>query len=358
MLQFASAQKSRYGIRLWQSLCLLVLPAMLLFSCSSREKVPDVSGIKVDLQTQRFDRDLVAIDTNNLTTGLAKLHEKYPQFLNFYLDTLMGFDIKGNYADTSMGIKQGLHAFLTQKDYRGVFDTVEKHYPNTDGINQSLTKGFQFMKYYFPNYQVPRVIYIVTGLNNWGAFTYNDDVLGIGLDMFLGDSYPFYRAVGLPEYMTSHLNREYIPVASFSAIYQGQHPFNMDNKTLLDLMIQRGKEQYFLHKILPYTPDSTLFGYTQAQVQWCHDNEAEIYNFFISQNLLYAKEFNKVMRYVNPGPNSTGMPAQSPGNIGSWLGLQIVNSYMRHNSKVTMPQLLGQDMDAESFLQQSEYKPK
>jgi uncharacterized protein YjaZ len=83
-----------------------------------------------------------------------------------------------------------------------------------------------------------------------------------------------------------------------------------------------------------------------------------IFNFFATKNLLYEKEFEKIMRYVNDGPNSTGMPAQSPGNIGTWLGFQIVKAYMEQHPKMTMQQLLATNEDAQKFLEEAKYKPR
>jgi len=331
--------------------------SLLLGGCGS-DKAPDVSGIKVELKTQNLEQDLAVLDTNHIGAGLVQLQGKYPDFLNFYLDTLMGFKIMGNYNDTTAGIRLGLRLFLTNKDYRGLFDTVSKYYPNTKDVDAELQKGFQYTKYYYPDYTVPKVIYLVSGLNNWGAFTFGREVVGVGLDMFLGPQYPFYRSVSLPDYLNTHLRRAYIPVAVFSTVYQNQHPFLAEEHTLLDMMIQKGKEQYFLHHVLPHTADTTLYGYTQAQLEWCNNSEPMIFNFFASANLFYAKEFERTLRYVNDGPNSTGMPAQSPGNIGTWLGYQIVNSYMKQHPDMTMQQLLATNTDAQKFLEDSKYKPR
>jgi hypothetical protein len=339
------------------ALCIGAMTCIVLNGCKSGEQQPDVSGIKIDMKTQRLDRDLAAIDTNHIGAGLQQLKTKYPDFLNFYLDTLMGFEIRGNYVDTAPGIKLGLKAFLTHKDYRGVFDTVMLHFPDTKKTDEALVKGFQYMKYYFPQYKVPQVIYLVSGLNNWGAFTYGDNTVGIGLDMFLGKEYPFYRSVGLPDYMNTHLRPAYMPVAAFSAIYTGMHPIVMDNRTLLDMMIQKGKEQYFINKVLPFVDDTTQLGYTQKQLEWCGQNEAMVYNFFIRENLLFATELGRVARYINDGPNSTGMPPESPGNIGSWLGLRIVMAYMQQHPGTTMEQLFA-ETDPQQFLAASKYKPK
>lgn len=336
----------------------LILGLAFLSSCGNQEKNPDVSNIMISLQTQRLDRDIIAVDTNNIGQGLHALKAKYPDFLDFYLDTLMGFGIKGNYADSAQPIALGLRTFLTHKDYRGLFDTVAKHFPDTKAVDAQLTEGFTFMKYYYPTYNIPRIIYLISGLNNWGAFTYENSILGIGLDMFLGSKYPFYRSVGLPDYMDSHLSPPYIPVAAMRSIYQNMHPFVMENRTLLDMIIQRGKEQYFLRKVLPHTADSTLLGYSQFHVDWCQENEPEIYSFFIQKNLFYEKDWQKILRYVNDGPTSSGMPEASPGNIGTWVGLQIVNAYMDKHPELTMQQMLAQPIDAQRFLEESKYKPK
>src|SRR5690606_36068066 len=110
------------------------------------------------------------------------------------------------------------------------------------------------------------VVYFASGLNSWTAITYEDDreFLGIGLDMFFGENYPFYVSVGIPQYMTQRLLPASIPAHAFRAIYEDLVPFTAEEKTLLDMMIQRGKAQYFLSKVIPFVPDTIRFGYTGA----------------------------------------------------------------------------------------------
>lgn len=332
------------------------LISILMISCSDDKRTPDVSKIKVQLESRRLDRDLFALDTNRLADGLNGLQARYPDFLNFYLDTLMGFNIRGDFSDTAAGVQQGLRVFLSHKDYRGLFDTVAAHFPDTRDIEQELTKGFRYMKYYFPDYRVPKLVYFTSGLNSYSAISY-DDIVGVGLDMYLGPHYPFYASVGIAAYLSQRLKPEYIPVDVFKVIYRDDHPFTMDDRNLLDMMIQRGKEQYFLEQVLPFTDDTLRLGYTARQLQWCRENEAQVYNFFVKDNLLYETRLQEVGRYVNDGPGTAKMPPESPGNIGAFVGLQIVRSYMKEHPDVTLPQLL-RDQDAQRFLEGSKYKPR
>lgn len=341
----------------WITLLILSALPFAFFSCSNNN-TPDVANITVDIESSRLDKDLYALDTNNLGSGLAALQSKYPGFLNFYLDTLMGFGINGNYNDSNPAIQKGLKTFLTHKDYRGVFDSVLAHYPDEQNINAALEKGFKYLKYYFPSYKEPKIIYLVTGLNNYGALTYGEDILGIGLDMFLGANYPFYKSVGLPEYFSRQLNENYIPVAVMRTVYREDHPFLIDGRVLLDMMIQIGKEMYYIGRVLPFTDEHVRLAYTPEQVKWCEENEAMIYDFFVKQELLYENKPQKVVRYVMDGPSAAGMPAESPGNIGAWLGLQIVEAYMKQHPEVTLEQLVNTPVDAQRFLLESKYKPR
>lgn len=341
-----------------QQLSTLLLAAGVLFaSCKGVNNTPDVSGVQVNITTLRFDRDLAAIDTNNIGGGLEQLHAKYPDFLDFFLDTLMGFNIRGNYSNDNPVIKVGLKHYLSYKDYRGLFDTVARHYPDTKETDEQLTKGFKYLKYYIPSTREPRIIYMVTWLNNWAAITY-ENVIGIGLDMFLEPGYPYYQSRNIPEYMGNKLKKEYIPVAVFRSVYQDKAPFVMEGRNLLDMMIQRGKELYFLDKVLPFVPENVRLAYTPEQLEWCRNNETEVYNFFIQQNLLYDNNWQKILRYINDGPTSAGMPGESPGNVGSWLGWQIVKAYMKEHSDMGLEQLMKETKDPQRFLQESKYKPK
>jgi len=350
----------------------LQLPLIILFVCpflltncnNSTTTTTDISNIKVSLKTYRFDKDFAAIDTNHIGEGLQKLYSKYPDFLNYYIDTFLACGINKNYSDTSRNIIDSLNPYLTLKDFVNLEDTIKKYYADTKDIDGKLTDGFRYMKHYFPNYFVPKILYLNMYLaSNWPAFPLDSAILCVGLDWFLGDQFPFYASVGKPPYMIAHRRKSYLPVAVFNVVYYDKHPFRKDDQTLLGLMLQRGKEQYFLHKILPRTADSVLFGFPGHKIDWCAENEGLIYNFFVHQGLLYNKEPSAILPYVNDGPFAANIPDanpayNTPGNIGAWLGYRIVSAYMAQNPTITLQQLLDQPTDPAQFLDAAKYRPK
>jgi uncharacterized protein YjaZ len=110
--------------------------------------------------------------------------------------------------------------------------------------------------------------------------------------------------------------------------------------------------------MVPFVDEDVRFAYTKEQMDWCKANEALIYDFFVKQELLYENNLQKVIRYVTEGPTSTGMPAESPGNIGAWLGFRIVSAYMQQHPEVTLQQLVDTKHEPQRFLLESKYKPK
>ena len=65
-------------------------------------------------------------------------------------------------------------------------------------------------------------------------------------------------------------------------------------------------------------------------------NEKEIWNFFVSKEMLYSTDPELIKRFISPAPFSKfylNIDVDSPGQIGQWLGLQIVKAYQKKERK-------------------------
>lgn len=344
---------------------LLVLVPFLLIcsfiSCNNNNQQVDLSKVKIETKYYPFYQDFSKLDTVNLQQNLIALKSKYPHFLDFYLDTLVGLNVKQSYAAavTSADFNKentALKSFLSYKDYRNLFDTVNIVFPNTAPIDKELDKLFKNIKYYDSTFYIPKnVYYFVSGLNKFTAVIQNETNFGIGLDMFLGKGFAPYRSIGIPDYALVKFTKENIPIWASSAIFEDKYPFLDEDKTLLDLIIEKGKEMYFIDKVLPDVPQNLKFGYTEEQMKWAKDNEAQIYNFFLQNKLIYEKNQQKIMRYVANEPTTPGFPQDSPGNLGSYIGLRIIQEYAK-NTNASLKELLEED-NGQKILTKANYKP-
>ena len=345
-------QKYSLNMRMVLNVCYFMIISSLIGCNLSQEKSIDVSKIKVNFKTVHFYKELYAIDTNDIENGLNNLGNKYPDFTSIFFDRLTGYSSVNN-KDTFL---KSVKHFLTYKDYRNLYDTVCQMYSNTNQLDKELETLFKHIKYYYPEEKWGTVYYFISGLNKWSAVTV-DTILGIGLDMHLGRDYPYYPSVGLALYETENCEPKYIVINASKTIFRDKFPFDIEGKTLLEMMINKGMEMTFAAYTLPDTPDDLLMGYTPAQLKWCNDNERMIWSYFKKQNLLFSTQLQQVMRYTLDGPSSTGMPPEAPGNIGTWIGWQIVKKYLKENPDVKWHELAKKKIDAQVFLSASKYKP-
>jgi len=329
--------------------------SILISSCSdshNQTKI-DVSKVTIPFQSIRFDSVLFNCDTNHLDAAIENLYQSYPEFTPTYFNSITGF---ANTEDKAVFIN-AVHHFLTYKDYKGLMDTVRFHFPTTKSIDQELIDLFKHIRYYYPNRKLGKVYYFVSGLNYWSAVTV-DTCIGVGLDMYLGVDYPFYQSVQIPQYQINRCDKKYISINVSKAIYEDMHPFNADGKSLLELCIQRGKEMLFAEYTLPNTKPALLFGYSEKQLEWCEKNEALIWNYFTKTKLLYSTQWQEMLRYVNDGPNSTGMPPESPGNIGTWIGWKIAHQYLEKHPEMTWKEFVEKDIQAQTIILEADYRPR
>jgi uncharacterized protein YjaZ len=130
------------------------------------------------------------------------------------------------------------------------------------------------------------------------------------------------------------------------------------DKNLLSQMVYFGKELYLKDLFLPTYTDAEKMGYTPEQIVWCQENESYIWRYFIEREMLFSDEQKLTSRFIDPAPFSKfylEIDNDSPGQVGSWIGWQIVRSFMENND-VTVDQLLK--TDAKEIFEKSKYKPK
>lgn len=328
---------------------LFLFSLIFVLSCTEdvpKKHIPDVSDIKVELSIQRFEQALFALDTNNLR--LADLEKSYPKFYPLYTQQII------QNPRNPLPAEAAIRDFLSYPMLHKLNDTVQQVYGDLSGLEADLEQLFTYQKYYLPQLPTPKVVTTVSEFAV-DAFTFGDSLVGIGLDMFLGKDFPGYDPNFYPEYLRRQFRAEYIPVRLARAIAQNQLP-EQPGTRLLDYMLQNGKALYLVDCLLPYTPDSLKMGYTQAQMDGAYANEKNVWARILEQNLLYSTDFKEFRKMITPSPNAPVIYTEAPGEIGNWVGWQIVKAYMRRFPETTIKELFAMQ-DAQKFLEAAKYRP-
>ena len=333
-------------------LFLLVIVSLFIYACSDDKvkNIPDVSHINPDVNIQRFEQDLFSLDSTNIEQGLASLIEKYPDFSTVFYENIIK-DIEA---------PDKTRAELTNEFIRGpaihyLYDTCQVVFGDMSDLKKDFGQLSQFYQYHFPDRPPFKV---VTYISEYalGVFTYDDTILGIGLDFYLGENYPYYDAMIFPKYIKRTMDKEHLLAKSAEAITNNLVG-NVEGNRLLDFMIHNGKILYIMDQLLPYAEDRIKLGYTQKQVDWCEQNELQIWTLFIGENLLYSSRKRDIQKLISYSPNSPGMPPAAPGRTANWVGWQIIKRYMERHPETSLQQLIDMK-DAQKLLEESKYKPK
>ncbi len=330
---------------------LIVAAAIVLFfSCSNENNKPDVSDIKVDFKIERFEQSFFKIDTSNIPAGINQVNQRFPNFFPFYVQQILRVPP----AEATPVIKQILVS------YAPINDSIQKKYSNLNWLKDELTTGFKYVKYYYPSYTLPGVITFIGTFDAPGVVL-TPHYLGIGLHQYAGKNFSVYKDQQLqemyPDYISRRFDKEYMGVNSMKALVDDLYPDSSAGKPLVEQMIEKGKQWYLLDKFLPDTPDSLKTGYTKRQLDWVKNNEGNIWGFFTSNTDIYTIDPAIIQDYIGEGPFTRGMPeGGSPGNIGQWVGWQIVKKFAEKNPKLTVQQVLA--TPAKTIFGEAKYKPK
>ena len=317
-----------------RKILLLILIVVGIFSCKIDTKtVVDVSNIPVSFSLSRFDVDFYTSSKNDL----PKLKNKYPLLFP-------------NQVEDSVWIHK-----ITNKDEQELFAETQKIFNDFSSEEKELKKLFQYIKYYNPKFVSPNVITMLTNIDYNNRVIYADSLLLISLDAYLGKEHEFYNSY--PNYIKQNNHKKHLIVDVANSIIKKQ-VLSTSDRTFLAKMINQGKKMYLLDAYLPSVSDQEKIGYSLEKMNWALVNQEQIWKFFIENDLLYSTDTKLNKRFLDVAPFSKFYLAddnKSPGQIGVWIGCQIVRSYMQNND-VSLPELL--QTDAETIFKKSNYKPR
>ena len=315
--------------------------AVLLAGCNSRpNREPDLSTIRVEVKVEPLEEVLFASESVAEVKSFLNRHPYLQQvyFEGYTQDTLLASRLYEQVRNNELrGFKNQVDSLLGSKQ---------------ENLERPMEEAFRHIKYYYPDFQPPRVETIVTGFLGNDLYV-SDSLIIIGLEYFGGP-----KATYRPQVYTYQLRRyqkEYlIPSILFfmSDRYVRTDP---KDRTLLADMIGYGKAFEFVKHCAPQTPDSLILGFGERDLTRTYNSQTQLWAFFVQNKLLYEKGELIKQKYVGERPFTPEIGEEVPGGIGRWLGWRIVSKYLASNPEVMLPELM-KNPDARQILQQSGYK--
>ena len=312
--------------------CVLLL--FLMLSCAEEDqREQEIAGIPVEVEINRFDREFAEASPSDL----PELKENYPYlFPQQFPDEVW----IGKINDT-------IQLEINRE--------VAKAYPDLSKTKDELHSFFQHVKYYFPNTEIPRVITLTSDVDYRNKVIWEQNLLLISLDTYLGQEHHFYT--GIQEYIKKNFEQEQI-VSDVADVFAENLVERPSSRTFLAHMIYYGKILYLNDLLIPFKTDAQKIGYSPEELQWAEANEEQMWRYFVDKELLFNTSSDLQSRFLFPAPFSKfylELDAESPAKVGQFIGWQIVRQYMDKN-EVSVQEFLG--TDAETIFNKSNYKPK
>ncbi|MBP7103132.1 MAG: hypothetical protein KBA86_07775 [Bacteroidales bacterium] len=339
-----------------KNIIFILLIGSLFFSCQHKSKKTDytpklnekeINKIHqtIDVDILRYDKALFSLDRSQVTNELLKLQKDY------------SFFIREN-PTTSENIER-LLTFMNDNLNQELYKDVQKQFPDLSSMEKDFNSAFTLIKYHFPQAVIPKIYSAILGLSYEYPIIYEDSVLVIALDMYLGSNYKNYKRLGnlVPHFIIRRFTKEYILRDCMKIISYDYIKFDKNATTLLDEMIFEGKRWMFAELMLPSTHDSIIAGYSLEKLQWTQNNELNIWTYLIDKEYLYSNDNILIRKFIYDAPFTATFGNVSPGQIGAWLGWQICRSWIKQNPEKKISELMT-ETNAQKILKESKYKPK
>ena len=313
---------------------LLAIVLFLSFSCENQDAIEaEIDALPGAISMDRFDR---------------KFHEATPDQIP---------ELKKNYPYLFPQQFPDSIWINRQKDslQRLLQTAVDEKFPKMESLESDLSHLFKHIQYYFPATPSPHTIGLINNVDYQSKSIYTDSLLIISLDTYLGKQHPLYE--GIPNYIRQQMDVAYLTSHVAEKFLETQVSPPTD-RTFLAQLIYFGKIEYLKSLLVPHVSEAVRFGYSEEELKWTQENQKYIWQYFIEKQLLYSTDPTLTQRFLAPAPFSKfylEIDNQTPGQIGVWLGAEIVNAFCAKNPNYTYSEILA--LPALTIFQQSNYKP-
>lgn len=322
----------------------IILSILTFTSCQWFSYNQLENGLAENIKVHRFDKLQDEFFVQNSFSALQKMSTEYPQETRFLIEDVLAI---GSVSDDDINLKMREYYNDTLLQ-RLCHDALAK-FSDMSSFEQEFSRGFHRLKKELPQIAIPRVYAQLSALNQ--SVIVGDSILGFSIDKYMGEDYPIYDHFYHPHQRKS-MSPEHIVPDCFIFYLLSEYPFPWEwHRSLLDHIIHRGKIRWVVAQILEYEDIDRIIGYTAEEKEWCYKHQDEIWNYLIQTGHLHSTDPMLIRTYLHPAEYTYPFGTDSPSEIGLWLGLHVIDEYMKRNEEISIADLL-RETDYRGILKQ------
>lgn len=317
-----------------------VLVLFLFSACTTNKFKVDVSEIpEPKVLIHDYGKALFSLDRDSLGQELQKIQKEFALFLG--TEPLVDEQV----------IQLGF--YVNDSFLNDLYSAYQTTFSSLEPLQNNLAKAFQHLLYYYPKTKLPEVYTYISGVQD--PVIYQDNILVLGLDNYLGADCEIYARMGTPRYKIRTMTPDYVLRDVFSAMSLEKIPAPAADGSILEYMLFEAKKLYFVKSMVPEMNENILLSFTEEQMHWYTEKEKALWEYYIENELLYKSDYESMKKFINDAPFTSVLGNDSPPRTGVWLGYQILLDYAKNN-KVSLNEILS-NTNAQEILNKSKYKP-
>lgn len=325
-------------------LLIFIITAFIGCSGTTAKENKDIPQ-KKKISIIRFDKDIYNYIQQPESQKEKVLKDKYPVLLPAFGRIAMDNSDPESFFPT-------LQEYFSHNMLRQIYQDALSTFADVTSYEEMLATTNGLIAEHLNGRELPQLAMHVSGFKENVIILNN--LISISIDKYLGENYKayqeFFQSFERQQMQPQYIVRDYVKAWLMSDVIK----MGMDEQTLLSAMVYEGKVLYALSLLLPELSPENTIGYTSGQMNWCKENEKDMWQKIVKQNYLFSTDHMTVTRFINDALYTTLISQDSPGRTGSWVGWQIIKQYAKKKG-ASLEEIIG--MDAQTILKEAKYNP-
>lgn len=324
---------------------LLLLLGCLFASCEQVAGWLDGSWDK-SFAIERYDRLQNELGVTGNFSAMQRMNTVFPKQTQILVEDVLEI---GSVTDPDM--KDKLKDCLGDTAMLILMADGESKFGDMKQLNRDFTDVLKRMSKELPLLPHPKVYAQFSGLNE--SVVVSDSLIGFSLDKYMGADYPLYKKYFYDNQIATMVPERIVSDCVFFYLRDNYPLPESSEGTLLDNMLHLGKINWMTLKLTGGDALENMLGYSKADEQWIKENYQDVVDYVMS--FQHSTDPQVLRNLLSPTYTVTINGQKAPALLGTWLGYQMVNHYMKNHKSLSLQQL-AETTDLSSMVSFYNYK--
>lgn len=319
-----------------------------LFSCLSGGG-KDSRANSQNITIHRYDRLQFEFITANSFTALQRMNTDFPRPTKLMIEEVLEI----GQVDSDK-INERMYEYFQDTTLLKLLIDAEVKFKDLSWLEDKLDNAVNLMRKELPDLEIPYFYAQFSALNESVVVT--DTMVGFSVDKYMGTEYPLYKRFYY-DHQRRSMKPERIAPDCLTFYLMSEYPAPWLPKiTLLDVMIQYGKINWIVAKLLGYERLEEVLDYNEKEIEWCRKNKRALWETMLKEGHLDATDLRIIHGYTHREPLYPILQDDAPMTVGVWMGVLIVDAYMNKHNDLSFADLLKKT-NYRSMLTDLEFNP-